>query len=129
MGINGNINTLPLYLHFPVGSPKCYLTVQRSEAFFALISVSSCWRVPPYLMWGGVWGTLYSGGLFQVEDLQDLSVQCVPEDLEGKNRKYLKCWIYWERWSRVHVYNYQVSNVWLTLCFDRNAFWIIIIPQ
>ena len=37
-------------------------------------------------MWGGVWGTLYSGGLFQVEDLHlhDLSVQCVPEDLEEK---------------------------------------------
>ena len=28
--------------------------------------------------------TLYSDGLFQVEDLQDLSVQCVPEDLEEK---------------------------------------------
>ena len=31
-----------------------------------------------------MWGTLYSGGLFQVEDLQDLSVQCVPGDLEEK---------------------------------------------
>ena len=37
-------------------------------------------------MWGEVWGTLYSGELFQVEDLQDLSAQCVPEDLEGKKK-------------------------------------------
>ena len=82
-GHNGN-NTLPLYLHFPVGFPRCYLTVQQSEAFFALISVSSYWRAPPYLMWGGVWVTLYSHRLSQVEDLQDLSVRCVPEDLKEK---------------------------------------------
>lgn len=28
--------------------------------------------------------TLYSDGLSQVEDLQDLSARCVPEDLEEK---------------------------------------------
>lgn len=108
-GHNGN-NTLPLYLHIPVGFPKCYLTVQRSEAFFALISVSSCWRVPPYLMWREVWGTLYSGELFQVEDLQVLSVQCVPEDLEEKIGNIWNVGFTEKDDHRLHVYNYQVFD-------------------
>ena len=59
-------------------------------------------------MWREVWGTLYSGELFQVEDLQDLSVQCVPADLEEKIGNIWNVGFTEKDDHRLHVYNYQV---------------------